>query len=175
MVSLNDISLKKWQDEDLEHLRYEYDLKPSDFVIDIGSYRQEWADEIRKKGCKVECFEALDNRAAWTFDGELDFGGAYYYSSMFAEEKPYKYRCVDIAPYLKNVALLKINIEGGEYGLLWYIIEKGLINEIDNLQVQFHVMEGSDQMYEELRELLSKTHSLTWRYPFCWENWKRNV
>ena len=53
MVSLNKQSLKQWQDENLEHLRYEYDLKPEDYVIDIGSYQGEWANEIEKRyGCK---------------------------------------------------------------------------------------------------------------------------
>jgi hypothetical protein len=46
---------------------------------------------------------------------------------------------------------------------------------IDELQVQFHIVEGQDYQtaYKELSDRLSKTHFITWRYPFCWENWKR--
>lgn len=178
MVSLLDISLKEWQDRNLEYLRYEYDLKQSDLVIDIGSYRREFADAITKKfGCKVECFDALDQRAAWINDGTIELGGQFYYTSQFDTTNKQTFRCVDIAPYLNNeVALCKINIEGMEYVLIQYIIETGLIKNIKNLQVQFHLIDGDDNdlVYQTLAKQLRKTHSLTWQYPFVWENWKRN-
>jgi cyclopropane fatty-acyl-phospholipid synthase-like methyltransferase len=76
MVTLDQNNLKTWQENNLECKRYEYDLKPTDHVLDIGSYRREFADEIIKRyGCSVECFDALDNKAAWLFDGQLSFGG----------------------------------------------------------------------------------------------------
>jgi len=179
MVTLDQNNLKTWQENNLEGKRYEYDLKPTDHVLDIGSYRMEFADEVIKKyGCTVECFDALDNKAAWLFDGQLSFGGQYYYSSAFEKDTPQAiYRCVDIAPYIdKEIALCKINIEGAEYELLDYIIGKELIKHINNIQVQFHYVDGLDceKMYEELATKLSKTHSLTWRTAFVWENWKRN-
>lgn len=176
MITLNKESLKQWQEENLEHLRYEYDLKPDDYVIDIGSYRREWADEITKRyHCKVECFDALDNRAAWTYDGKIKMGGAFYYTSMFSDEINSEFNCVDIAKFLnEEVALMKINIEGGEYLLLNYIIEKGLHKNIKNLQIQFHEVEGMEYelAYKMLVSELSKTHKLTWHYPYVWENWK---
>ena len=174
MVTLGDQT--EWQEKGLERLRYEYDLKPSDYVIDIGSYRREWADEIKKKfGCEIECFEALDNRAAWTYDGELEIGGVFLYSSIFTDEGKRKVKCEDISKYLnREVALLKINIEGGEYALLEYIIGKGLHKNVKNLQVQFHKIEGVDYKKSHLliEMALNKTHELTWQYPFVWENWQ---
>lgn len=178
LVTLNPDSLKQWQDENLEHLRYEYDLKSTDLVLDIGSYRREFADQIeRRYYCTVECFEALDDRAAWVFDGTIKMGGAFYYSSIY-EPGEQIHKCVDIAPFLqREVALMKTNIEGGEYALLRYMIDKGLHTNVRNFQVQFHEIE--DEMYQtwyaQLAEDLSKTHSLTWRYPFCWENWERKA
>lgn len=175
-IYLNPDSLREWQDNRLEYLRYSYDLKPSDKVIDIGSYRREWADAIKAKfGCEVECFDALDQKAAWIHNGHIAMGGAFYYTSMFAQEKPTQYACVDIAPYLQTeIALVKINIEGAEYPLLDYIIEKGLMGNIRHLQVQFHLIEGAncEREYELLAKRLSVTHDLVWRYPFCWESWK---
>lgn len=180
MIKLNDKSLKKWQDGKLEYLRYEYDLKPDDYVIDIGSYQREWSNEIIKRyGCEVECFEALDNRAAWTHNGTLQMGGQFYYTSMHDRGEMGAVRtipCVDIAPFLqREVALMKINIEGGEYELIQYIIDCGLIDNIRNLQVQFHIVDGMScqQLYNNLFNQLCKTHQPTWIYPFCWENWKR--
>jgi hypothetical protein len=175
MVELSKYYLDVWQNENLEHLRYEYDLKSTDAVLDIGSYRREFADEIIKRyGCMVECFDALDNRAAWVKDGQIKTGGAYYYTSMFSEGNTF-YDCVDIAPFLKSeVALVKINIEGGEYELLNYIIDTGLIKNIKNIQVQFHLIEqDNDFVYGKLSDRLYETHKITWRYPFVWENWER--
>src|SRR5678809_1118970 len=96
MVRIGDQT--EWVEKGLEHLRYEYDLKPDDYCIDIGSYRREWADEIVKRyGCKVECFEALDDRAAWLYDGEMEIGGVFLYSSIFTKEERRKVKCEDIA------------------------------------------------------------------------------
>lgn len=175
MVSLNKENLETWQQQDLEHLRYHsYKLNPTDYVIDIGSYRNEWGNEIKRLyGCKVEPFDALNNKAAWLFDGELTFGGAYYYSSIY-EPGTTTYKCVDIAPYLNNVSLVKINIEGGEYDLLDYILSKGLHKNIKYLQVQFHEVEGLDYLtrYEQIKTILQTTHKLQWCYPFVWESWE---
>lgn len=177
MIKLNEDSLRQWQEEDLEHKRYEYEVLTGEKIIDIGSYQGEWSNEmIRRYGCNVELFEALENRAAWLFDGELEFGGAFYYSTQFADNKPYRYKCVDIAPFLQSeIAVCKINIEGGEYDLLNYIIFTGAIRNIRNLQVQFHEVDVIDwqEKYNTLATRLSMTHRLSWRYPFCWESWER--
>lgn len=176
MVSIGDQT--EWVEKNLEELRYKYDLLPGDKVLDIGSYQRQFANEIVKRyGCEVECFDALDNRAAWLYDGSLQMGGAYYYTSMFITNPYSTYKCVDIARYLnEEIALVKINIEGGEYKLLDYIIDTGLVKNIKNIQVQFHLIEGMkcDEMYFDISQRLKQTHRLTWRYPFVWENWKRN-
>lgn len=160
-----------------EELRYKYDLKPDDIVFDIGSYRQEFANEIRKKfGCYVECFEALDNKAAGTEDGKIMMGGDFLYTSFFAEKADREFKCVDIAKYVtREIALVKMNIEGFEYVLLPYMIEKGLMIKIKNLQIQFHRIEGqdTDKMYKNISKQISKTHRITWRHAFVWENWER--
>lgn len=179
MVTLGP-ALAEWQEKDMEHLRYEYPLNPEDIVLDIGSYRREFANEIIKRyGCHVECFDALDNRAAWMHDGTIKMGGQYYYTSMFDTETPqHEFKCVDIAPFLqKEVALLKMNIEGGEWSLVPYIVSKRLHRNIKNLQVQFHIFDGSNfaSAWGEIAHQLSLTHELTWRVPFVWENWRRKV
>lgn len=177
MVTLGP-ALKEWQEKDMEHLRYEYDLKTDDLVLDIGSYRREFADEIiRRYGCKVECFDALDNRAAWTHDGTLNMGGQYYYTSMFDDQSAQQqFTCVDIRPFLQNeVALLKMNIEGGEYELLNFMINERCHEKVRNFQIQFHLVDGIDteDYYSKIALFLGITHELTWRVPFVWENWRR--
>lgn len=179
MVTLGP-ALAEWQEKNMEHLRYEYDLSPDDTVLDIGSYHREFANEIiRRYGCHVECFDALDNRAAWTFDGTIKMGGQYYYTSIFDKRSAQQeFRCVNLAPFLKKeIALLKMNIEGGEYRLMCYIIFLHLAPNVKNFQVQFHQVEGLDyeKDYQQIAESLSDTHELTWRVPFVWENWRRKV
>lgn len=190
-VTLNEESQAVWQSKNLEHLRYEYDLKPDDVVIDLGAYRGEWSNEIRARyGCcviAVEPTDAIDGypceyikKAAWLFDGKLRFGGAFYYTSAF-EDQTHEYECFDVNSLLSRfdeIALLKINIEGGEYDLLEHIYRAGLMPRIKDLQIQFHLIEGEDSItrYEAIEDLLCETHSLAlFEYPFCWENWRRDA
>jgi hypothetical protein len=178
MVRLSEINLKLWQESEAESMRYNYCVEPGELCIDIGSYRREWADDmIKRYGCKVECFDALDNRAAWTHDGVLMMGGQYYYTSAFEPEGPQQtYKCVDIAPYLRHeIAVLKMNIEGCEYDLMEYIIQKGLQKNVRNFQIQFHIVDGLEweERYNWIAERLSETHKITWRFPWLWENWQR--
>lgn len=173
---MDKVTIGNWRDFD-ETLRYKYDLKPTDKVLDIGSYRREWCDKIiQMYGCEVECFDALDNRAAWTYEGKIAMGGNFLYTSMYSENIDKEFFCVDIANYLQNeIALVKMNIEGGEYELLKYIYEKGLMKNIKNLQVQFHMIEGmsNGKLYKGIADMLRITHQPTWRRPFVWENWER--
>ena len=187
-VTLNEESQAIWQQQSLEHLRYEYDLRPTDTVIDLGAYRGEWANEIRARyGCCVIAVEPTDSidgypceyikKAAWLFDGKLRFGGAFYYTSAF-EDQTHEYECFDVNSLLSRfdeIALLKINVEGAEYDLLDHIIAEGLHERIRNLQVQFHLIEGEDSLSRcgIIHEHLSRTHKVQWSYPFCWESWRR--
>lgn len=191
LVTLNEESQAEWQAKSLEHLRYEYDLRPDDVVIDLGAYRGEWANEIGARyGCCVIAVEPTDSiddyacefikKAAWIFDGKLKFGGAFYYTSAF-ENPVREYECFNINSLLSRydeIALVKINIEGAEYDVLEHIYRGGLMPRIKDLQVQFHLVEGQDSLmrYEVVETLLCETHSLSkFEYPFCWENWTRDA
>jgi FkbM family methyltransferase len=189
LVSLNKTSLEEWQLNNLEHLRYEYDLKPEDLVIDVGAYRGEWASQMFcRYGCRLILVEPgpwvigfpvgeVINKAASTHAGKLKFGGAYYYTSAY-EEPTHEYECFDINSLLAKyevIALLKLNVEGAEYSLLNHIINAGLQMKILNLQIQFHQIERKPfrKWYKAIASKLSETHKLTWRYAFCWENWEK--
>jgi FkbM family methyltransferase len=187
-VSLHPESLKIWQDKNLEHLRYAYDLKETDLVIDIGAYQGEWAETIYTNyGCKVIAIEPTEyirdfhhgqviNKAAATHNGKIQFGGMSYYTSAF-EDGTHEYECFDINGLLEGieeVAVMKINIEGLEYDLLDHIINAGHHKKIHNFQVQFHQIANRpyELWYNEIVWKLKSSHECTWRYPFCWENWR---
>jgi FkbM family methyltransferase len=188
-ISLNANSLKEWNRRGFEYKRYDYDLRIGDTVIDLGAYQGEWAEKMYEKfGCKMIVVEPTDyirgfqhgtiiNKAAGTHAGKLSFGGRAYYTSVM-EPGDHEYECIDINPIIgaaAPVALLKVNIEGAEYDVLNHIIGAGLHKQIKNIQVQFHEIAGLpyEIWYEEIAKKLSKTHSLTWRYKYCWENWQR--
>lgn len=187
-ISLNENSLAAWQEQRLEHMRYEYELTSASTVIDLGAYQGEWAKEIHAQyGCQVVVVEPTEyinafqhgpivNKAAGTHDGKMSFGGRAYYTSTF-EAGDHEYDCFDVNKLLvqyEGVDLLKINIEGAEYDVLQHIIGAGLHTRIKNIQVQFHQVRGLpfERWYKEIADKLSETHSLTWRYPYCWENWQ---
>lgn len=74
---------------------------------------------------------------------------------------------------IRNIDLIKINIEGAEYDLLDSIIEEGLQTRISNIQVQFHdVVSDAEKRMKGIQKMLEETHEVTWQYPFVWENWR---
>jgi FkbM family methyltransferase len=187
-ITLHPESLIIWQEQRLERMRYEYDLNPTSIVIDLGAYRGEWANEIHARyGCQVTVVEPTEyirdyqhgpivNKAAGTHNGKMSFGGRAYYTSTF-EAGDHEYECVDVNGIIKPfpvIDLLKINIEGAEYDILTHIIGAGLHGRIKNIQVQFHQIEGVpyEMWYSEISNTLKKSHAITWRYPYCWENWQ---
>lgn len=68
-----------------------------------------------------------------------------------------------------KVEWAKINIEGGEYELLRYLVSSTNIRNIQTLVVQFHPIAGAE--LEEVHLILSKTHNMIWGYKFVWERW----
>lgn len=188
-VGLDENSQAIWQQLNLESRRYEYELSKDDLVVDVGAYRGEWSTQIYSRfGCDIIMIEPgpwidgfpigeLINKAASDHDGFVSFGGAYYYSSEF-EGGDQKYPCFDIKSFMEEhdeIALMKINIEGGEYAVMKRIIEFNLQARVKNFQIQFHTIvdQPYELWYEEIMQILSHTHYPTYRYPYCWENWRR--
>jgi len=69
---------------------------------------------------------------------------------------------------------MKINIEGGEYDLLEHVIKIGAINNIRDIQIQFHdFVDDADIRMKYLLDELSRTHLPTYQYKYVWENWRR--
>ena len=73
---------------------------------------------------------------------------------------------------LTKIAVLKVNIEGGEYELLDRLHAAGWLARIDTLFIQFHEFApGAYRGYRRSRRWLSQHHEPTWRYPWVWERW----
>ena len=74
---------------------------------------------------------------------------------------------------IKCVDLLNINIEGGEFDLLNYLITTPVIYQIENIQVQFHdFVKNAETKRNIIHTKLYNTHRITYNYDFVWENWR---
>ena len=72
------------------------------------------------------------------------------------------------------IDLLHVNIEGGEYDLLDYILSKGYQASIGCLIVQFHYKsDTNDANLARYFEVLSRTHRLVYDYHYVWTKWVR--
>jgi len=190
---------RQWvaNDGDATH-RLDYNLTSEDIVFDVGGYRGDWTAEIEDRfGSKIHIFEPvssfyerIDARFA---EAENVFPHCFGLSSKddtvsmaVLEDSTSQFKqaeesetCVlrSIADFLEEqkidrVALLKLNIEGGEYDLLESLIESGLIQRFDNIQVQFHwFVPNARTRMRTIQAELQKTHMVTYQYQFVWENW----
>lgn len=97
-------------------------------------------------------------KAAWIYDGEMDFymsirGKPYVQSCTAYKNKrtgyidpvhPVKVSCVDFSKWLKenfkieDYVIIKCNIEGAEYDIFEKCIADGTINLVKELHIQWH-------------------------------------
>jgi FkbM family methyltransferase len=74
---------------------------------------------------------------------------------------------------IRQIDLLKMNIEGGEYELLERLVSSGAVAFCKNIQIQFHNYgEWSILKRDRLKEELRKTHVCTYDFEWTFENWK---
>jgi FkbM family methyltransferase len=180
-------------------------LNSESIVFDLGGYTGEWTSEIAARYCSsVYVFEPVNfyvKLMRHRFAGNpkikiFDFGLAdktqevtihvdKFASSIFNKNdgtKPTeKIKLVAFGTFVQEhqvakIDLVKINIEGAEYDLLYEIIRAGYISSIKGLLVQFHdFVPGAHQKRAELQNQLSQTHQKVFDYSFVWEYWQRKV
>ena len=177
------------------------DITSESVVLDLGGYEGEWAAEMRNRyDCFVHVFEphprfvdrlverfsqdakiTVHPYALASSNGELKLSDSDDASSaILADDENFVLgRTRDAIKVMteyqiSSVAACKINIEGGEYDILPYLIETGLITRFNALAIQFHRYEQADvAARDRIREGLARTHRCEWDYPFVWEKWVR--
>jgi FkbM family methyltransferase len=194
-------TLLRWLvDRGDETLRLEYPLHSSSIVFDVGGHRGDWADAIvRRYGALVYVFEPLTDivealerrfsesarvhvlpfglldRSIRADLSLLDDGSSLYRPAAHWIEAEFR----DIVAFMDEhridqVDLMKLNIEGAEFAVLRRLIDTDKVARFKNIQVQFHnFVENADAQRESIRRALRRTHTLTYDYPFVWENWQR--
>ena len=185
-------------------LVYEAPLDASSVVFDAGAFLGDWAAKIAEKydpnlylfepnpGCfpglherfsgnkKVRCFEyGLHNTDGTCALVQIGPGSSLFPETAAPNAPSSVVDLRDILGVLdeigcREVDLLKLNIEGGEYEVLERLIATGRISDIRCLIVQFHEWRGSAYARRHrIRRALRRSHVLDWDYPFIWEKWTR--
>jgi FkbM family methyltransferase len=195
------VAFRRWKlDRGDERLRLDYPLTVSSTVIDLGGFFGDWTDAIhRRYGCNVYVFEPVPEYCARirkrffgaprirvfevglaAREATLDLTLAHDGSSLHrsgGESVAVKLVAIDAflrEQALDHIDLIKINIEGAEYELLEYMVANALVERCENMQIQFHnFVPDAVRRREQLRAQFSRTHELTYDYPFVWENWRR--
>ena len=176
------------------------DLSAGDVVFDVGAFKGEWTDTVlrHQPDAQMHLFEphpgfvsALRNKfegrenvhihdlAIGSTTGTMMLSDAGDASSSVADHgKAFEARTLSVTDFfaqtpVTSIALMKVNIEGGEYDLLPALIASGDIAKVARLQVQFHLFEpGMTALRDAIRADLEKTHDCVWCYPFVWEEWR---
>ena len=181
-----------------ETLRVNYPLKKNSVVYDLGGYEGEWSARIAGLyDCNIYVFEPVidyANKLIKKFNKNkkihvYGFGLAgrskqatiamdLASSSIYKKgQETVEIKLVEATSFIKkttpHINLMKVNIEGGEYELLEHLISSGAIKNISSIQVQFHIfVPNASARRKSIHRKLSNTHSMTYNYPFIWENWR---
>ncbi len=182
-----------------KNLRYDYNLDENSLVFDVGGYTGQWTSDIFSMYCcTIYVFEPVEEFAnriekrfalnkkiklfkfglggkSETAEISVDNDASSIYKNDSDKEK---INIIDIIDFILEhkieiIDLFKINIEGGEYGTLNRLLENNFVKNIKNLQIQFHdFVENAEEKMKQIQKELSKTHYLTYEYPWIWENWR---
>jgi hypothetical protein len=173
--------------------RVEYNLNNESIVVDLGARHGNWCNIIKQRyDSKIYCFEVVEEFchqlrsqghithcvAVSDKKEKISLGVFESEASIFYETNQFSSESIPASEIFNlinedYIDILKINVEGAEYPILKNLIETGLIKKIKNLQVQFHLFDDNEKNdYELISTELNKTHKLTWRFPFVWENWE---
>ena len=163
--------------------------RPKGLVIDCGGYLGKYTEAIlsRFPDCRVILFEPIPEYAevcrdkfrgknveviqkAVGKDGRIKIAKQGEGSTQFQDWGVMaEVESVSLVPFIKDVDILKLNCEGGEYEVLKDLDEHNLLKDIKEILVQFHKVGEDIDFY---RKLLSKTHRQG--YCFKWDLWIKN-
>ncbi|MGZ4372534.1 MAG: FkbM family methyltransferase, partial [Gaiellaceae bacterium] len=183
-----------------EEQRYDYDLSAASVVLDVGAFEGTFTRRIRERfGCRVYAFEPV--RRHYELLRQLEGPNVRVFnfgigatdrfetiaicgdgSSIFresGESETVEIRSLErvLAELeLPYVDLLKLNVEGCEYEILEHLLDRGLAERFEHIQVQFHaILPDAETRRDTIRAGLADTHQPTYDHPFVWESHERST
>lgn len=170
-------------------------------VWDIGAYEGRWALQMAKKyNPQLYLFEPQDwacvNMRAklasykakvfqfglWPYSGEMVLtnygrdGGTFLMPEGTAKMDALVVDAywVFIKEKIEQIDVCLMNIEGGEFALLPYMIGMGMMPQIKYFWIQWHMyIKGWDKKWPKLNQMLEQTHDMFWDCGSTAQAWKR--
>jgi len=179
--------------------KYNWPLTPDSIVIDAGGYEGNFAKHIHEKhGCTVHVLEPVTQfylnilatvRHPKIHIHHFGIGGSSLLelftiqgdtSGKYANNGRTDYVSIhEVHEVLSvfsrhgKVDLLKLNIEGMEFGVLEKLFQSAQIGLVKNLLIQFHnVLESSDMHRKAIQMRLKETHECIFNTEWVWEGWR---
>jgi FkbM family methyltransferase len=164
-------------------------------VFDVGSYEGAWAAAmISRYGYTVHGFEPASRAyaiakqknpnthnyglGATTRDGilyDVDRDGASFIPNKYRSEPAkivdFNEACKQIG--VDRIALMSLNIEGGEFELLPHILKSAVA--VERFMIQWHsvVPDYAEKQYT-IQSALAETHKMDWNLG-AWEAWSQKI
>jgi len=180
-----------------EMLRVTYPLNKDSLVVDVGGLTGDWASRIYcLYSCNIDIYEphpVLSTEAKLNFepnkkvyingfglgnkDDMMELYGDYWNASLYKNDcgnvtKVPILQASKVFDKYKYIDLLKLNVEGAEYDILPDLIANYDMSKIKNIQIQFHRnVPNYSRRRDDIRNDLSKTHTMNWCYDYIFENW----
>ena len=177
---------------------FTFDLNEDSIVFDVGAFEGEYFTKIYDKyKCNIHAFEPVTSfvekyknttnpkiivNSFALGDSTEDFeivvddnsSSQFIKGDNTIKCKKVKFREYINSQKLKNIDLIKLNIEGAEYELLEEIIDSEFQDKIDGFLIQFHYLSHTPiKRREKIINKLKETHEPVFYYPFVWEYWKK--
>jgi len=179
-----------------------YELETNSIVFDLGGYKGDWASDIVNKFNSIiyvfepvkQFYDEIVNRFTNNehvipynfalgkgqneFDIYLNNEGSSFLKNRKGDKGFERAIQKDFIKFafdnkIEIIDLLKINIEGGEFELMEYLIENNFHLKVKNFQIQFHnFFQAAPERRRKIQEKLLATHEQTYSYEWVWENWK---
>ena len=187
-----------------EHVAVDWPLDNFSVVFEVGGYEGSWASDIATRyNPFIWWFEPnqiayqtakgriakhphikMYNVGLGDRDGVFVLGGGNCDGASFTKStSPVQAQMIDVVHFIQDngighIDLMQVNIEGGEFLLLPYLINSGIIERINALQIQWHVdfekpdgphgVEIRNKIWCKLAEQYTMTYNV-----HAFEGWKR--
>ena len=180
------------------HLLRVFDLNSESLVVDIGCYTGTWLNDMYcKYGCRcigVEPVSEFYEQAcillssdkvqlhnfglciSETLTYNIDVCNDSSHMSLIGEKVQMEFAPKFFANISQDIDVLQINIEGYEYELLPFMIEKKLLKRVKNIQIQFHdnVADAGIRMDDIISSLEGIGFKTKFNHPFIWYGGSRD-